>query len=93
MSQPNKTIATTLHCRVDNTPAILERLLRTVRVRGFTLENLTMKTNVQSLEVELRVRGQRNIVMLTTQLGIFAHVQDQFLTGHANAGRLSAWVR
>ena len=90
MSQPDKIIATTLHCRVDNTPAILERLLRTVRVRGFTLENLTMKTNVQSLEVKLRVRGQRNIVMLINQLGKLVDVNDVYLSDHANDQRLSA---
>ncbi|WP_250656147.1 ACT domain-containing protein [Alkalimarinus coralli] len=72
-----KTIST-IQCRVTNTPAILERLLRTVRVRGFMLKQLEMKTNSQGLDIELEVFGERNTSMLINQLNKLIEVQSAF---------------
>jgi len=53
-----------------NSPELLERLLRVVRHRGFTMQNLTAETsaNEQELHLTLTVRSERNINLLTKQL-------------------------
>ncbi|MFD2231055.1 acetolactate synthase 2 small subunit [Alkalimarinus sediminis] len=89
MSQMNKT-QTTIQCNVENTPAILERLLRTIRVRGFALENLAMKTNDQNLDIELNVCGERNITMLVNQLNKLVDVNHIYLADDAANERMSA---
>lgn len=81
---------TTIQCNTENTPAILERLLRTIRVRGFSLENLEMKTNDQTLDIELIVYGARSISMLINQLNKLVDVNDIYLTEKADNERMSA---
>lgn len=54
----------------DNSPELLERVLRVIRHRGFTVNNLTAETsaNGQSLHLTLIVSSERDISLLTKQL-------------------------
>lgn len=81
---------TTIQCNVENTPAILERLLRTIRVRGFALENFEMKANNQSIDIEFNVYGERCITMLINQLNKLVDVNDIYQCDKASHERLSA---
>ena len=81
---------TTIQCNVENTPAILERLLRTVRVRGFALENLKMKANNQNLDIEFNVCGGRSITMLINQLNKLVDVNNIYLCDKTDNERMSA---
>ncbi|MCP5079555.1 MAG: acetolactate synthase 2 small subunit [Psychromonas sp.] len=53
-----------------NSPELLERLLRVVRHRGFSIQNLTAETseNEKDLHLTLTVSGSREISLLTKQL-------------------------
>jgi acetolactate synthase II small subunit len=54
----------------QNSPELLERLLRVVRHRGFTIQNLQAETseNEQELHLTLTVHSNREISLLTKQL-------------------------
>ena len=54
----------------QNSPELLERLLRVVRHRGFTIQNLQAETseNEQELHLTLTVNSNREISLLTKQL-------------------------
>ena len=54
----------------QNSPELLERLLRVVRHRGFRIQNLQAETSEdeQSLHVTLTVSSERDISLLTKQL-------------------------
>lgn len=54
----------------NNSPELLERLLRVVRHRGFTVQNLNAETseNGQALHLTLTVCSERKISLLTKQL-------------------------
>jgi acetolactate synthase II small subunit len=53
-----------------NSPELLERILRVVRHRGFSMQNLQAETteNEQGLHLTLTVLSDRNINLLTKQL-------------------------
>lgn len=53
-----------------NSPELLERLLRVIRHRGFTVQNLNAETseNEQDLHLTLTVSSERDISLLTKQL-------------------------
>ncbi len=53
-----------------NSPDLLERLLRVVRHRGFSVQNLNVETseNEQDLHLTLTVSSDRDISLLTKQL-------------------------
>jgi len=59
-----------LTIEADNSPEILERLLRVVRHRGFRVEKLNVVTanNEQHLHATLTVSSEREISLLTKQL-------------------------
>jgi len=54
----------------DNSPELLERLLRVVRHRGFRVEKLNVENanNNQQLHLRLTVYSERNISLLIKQL-------------------------
>ena len=54
----------------NNSPELLERLLRVVRHRGFSVNNLTAETSAdaKNLHVTLTVSSERDINLLTKQL-------------------------
>ena len=53
----------------DNSPELLERLLRVVRHRGFKIETLNVETtDNQLLHLTLTVTSERNISLLSKQL-------------------------
>jgi len=53
-----------------NSPELLERLLRVVRHRGFSVQNLNAETseNEKDLHLTLTVSSSREISLLTKQL-------------------------
>lgn len=80
----------TIQCNVKNTPAILERLLRTIRVRGFTLGNLEMKVNNQDMDIRINLMGERNLNMLINQLEKLVDVNHVLPHGYSDGERMSA---
>ncbi|WP_413700192.1 acetolactate synthase 2 small subunit [Psychromonas sp. KJ10-10] len=54
----------------QNSPELLERLLRVARHRGFTVQSLEAETseNEQELHLTLSVNSDRDISLLTKQL-------------------------
>lgn len=81
---------TTIQFSVTNTPAVLERLLRTIRVRGFSLEDLAMKSDNQLLEIKLSLSGERSISMLINQLTKLVDVKEVYLLDNNANQRMSA---
>lgn len=61
---------TQLTIEAHNSPELLERLLRVVRHRGFSVQTLQAETsnNDQNLQMILTVCSERNISLLTKQL-------------------------
>ncbi len=56
--------------KANNSPELLERLLRICRHRGFSVQNINAETteNEQSLDVSLTVCSDRPISLLSKQL-------------------------
>ena len=56
--------------KANNSPELLERLLRVCRHRGFSVQNINGETtdNEQSLDVSLTVCSDRPISLLSKQL-------------------------
>ena len=54
----------------QHSPELLERVLRVMRHRGFSVQNMQMHLNLQTQQVELQVAvaSERAINLLTTQL-------------------------
>jgi len=70
----------------QNSPELLERLLRVVRHRGFNVQTLQAETtnNEQSLHLSLTVYSKREISLLTKQLEkIFGVTQVTLLAQQA----------
>ena len=53
---------------VANKPAVVERLLRVIRHRGFTLHSFELKTISKGLEINFKVESSRAIDLLSDQL-------------------------
>ena len=56
--------------QADNSPELLERLLRVCRHRGFTVQNINGETteNEKSLHVTLTVCSERPVSLLSKQI-------------------------
>jgi len=56
--------------QANNSPELLERLLRITRHRGFSIQNLNAETteNEHSLHITLTVSSERPISLLSKQL-------------------------
>ena len=69
------------------TPGALERILRTLRVRGFELHHLAVELDAaaQRYRLQLRVEGARALSMLERQLEKLVEV-EQLLAMHAGGG-------
>jgi len=54
----------------NNSPEFLERLLRVIRHRGFSIQNLTAETSEKDkkLQLTLTISSERDISLLTKQL-------------------------
>lgn len=64
--------------KANNSPELLERILRVCRHRGFTIQNINGETteNEKSLHVTLTVYSEREINLLSKQLDkIFGVIQ------------------
>jgi acetolactate synthase II small subunit len=53
---------------VANQPAVVERLLRVIRHRGFILYSFELKTISQGLEIDFKVESSRAVNLLFNQL-------------------------
>ena len=52
----------------DNQPAVVERLLRVIRHRGFTLHFFELKATSKDLEIDFKVESSRAVSLLFNQL-------------------------
>ncbi len=67
-----------IQCKTHDTPAVMERLLRTIRVRGFLITHLQMRAHQDHLLVEFQVNGERSIEMLINQLAKLIDVDNVY---------------
>ena len=58
----------TFNISVNDQPAVLERLLRVVRHRGFILKSLDVQTSDDQLNIVLSVESERAVSLLVNQL-------------------------
>ena len=86
ISQPQSRLQFTVH----NTPATLERLLRTIRVRGFSVDDMAMKSGAQHIEIELSVSGDRSIQSLINQLNKLVDVSTIYSLDEQTHERMTA---
>ena len=78
--------------RGENSPELLERLLRVCRHRGFKVQNINAETseNDQSLHVTLTVYSERPISLLTKQLDKIFGITQVAVIGQEAAIKASA---
>ncbi|MCL2917011.1 acetolactate synthase 2 small subunit [Shewanella litorisediminis] len=57
-----------LEVTMDQRPEVVERVLRVVRHRGFTLTNMNMRLVDESVYLSLSVSSERGIELLSNQL-------------------------
>ncbi len=57
-----------LQCHFKNQPASLERILRIIRVRGFTLDSLNMHIEDNDCHCVMQLSGVRSLTNLICQL-------------------------
>ena len=59
-----------MHIQARSIPALLEKVIQTTRVRGFTLHSLDLKNSPdgQQLRINMTVEGTREPARLTEQL-------------------------
>ena len=51
-----------------NQPAVVERILRVIRHRGFTLHSFELKATSKGLEIDFKVESSRAVNLLFNQL-------------------------
>jgi len=49
-------------------PEVLERVLRVVRHRGFTITNMNMQLQGDRVSIEMKLESERSLALLTNQL-------------------------
>ncbi len=64
-----------IRCHASERPAILERILQTVRVRGFHLQQMQAESQEGLVILQLAVEGCRDIVNLVHQIEKLADVK------------------
>ena len=52
----------------SNQPAVVERLLRVIRHRGFTLQSFELNATSKGLEIDFEVESSRAVSLLINQL-------------------------
>jgi len=67
-----------LNITAHNTPAVIERLLQVTRYRGYELAGLEMtpRADSRSLSIQLTVRSEKPIHLLTSQLHKLYDIQQ-----------------
>ena len=58
----------TFNLIADNQPAVVERLLRVIRHRGFTLHSFELNATSKGLEIGFKVKSSRAVNLLFNQL-------------------------
>ena len=64
---------------VANQPAVVERLLRVIRHRGFTLHSFELQATPKGLEIDFKVESSRAVSLLFNQLEKLYDVKDIIL--------------
>ncbi|AKH19362.1 ACT domain-containing protein [Sedimenticola thiotaurini] len=67
-----------LHIKAQSTPAMLEKILQTTRVRGFAVRSMDVKNNdaERLLKVHLTVESDRPQERLVTQLNKLGGIRE-----------------
>lgn len=67
-----------LHIQAQSTPAMLEKILQTTRVRGFSIRSMDVKNNEveRLLKVHLTVESDRPQERLVTQLNKLGGIRE-----------------
>lgn len=65
-----------IFCQFTPAPAALERILRTTRVRGFTIGKLEATVSESGMNLEMNVQGNRDICNLLKQLDKLQEVSE-----------------
>ncbi|PLY15202.1 MAG: acetolactate synthase 2 small subunit [Sedimenticola sp.] len=66
-----------MHIEATDTPAMLERILQTTRVRGFHIRHLEVRAQeTQTLRITMTVESQRDQARLITQLNKIPGIND-----------------
>lgn len=60
--------STTIDCIIMNQPAALERVIRVIRVRGFSIESMQVSKEFNELKASFLLSGERSITNLIHQL-------------------------
>jgi len=78
--------------QADNSPELLERLLRVCRHRGFTMQNIHAETteNEKSLHVTLTVCSERPVSLLSKQIEKIFGVSQVSIIAQEQAIKASA---
>ena len=60
----------------DNKPAVVERLLRVTRHRGFILQSMNVTATAEQLSIEISVDSERPMHLMLNQLQKLYDVQE-----------------
>ena len=74
--------AQTLQCWINSQSGSIERLLRTIRVRGFAIHAMTLQSNDTGYVIEMAVSGRRDLANLAWQLRKLMDVHRVMLPGN-----------
>lgn len=80
------TSTTKFECYLQQSPAALERFLRTVRVRGFEVEQMQLEPAGSHWQLSMAIRGSRCTLNLMAQLEKLVEVQQAILLPNAATG-------
>ena len=64
----------TFELTVQHRPEVLERVLRVIRLRGFTVTNMEMALVETQVPLKITVKSDRTFDLLVNQLAKFPHV-------------------
>jgi acetolactate synthase regulatory subunit len=78
-----------IECEAQNTPATVERIFRTIRVRGFSLNKMALTIHKGNLNIQMQVSGSRSIESLINQLAKLVDVNQVYQT-HSSSDEFDA---
>ncbi|MFO6425184.1 acetolactate synthase 2 small subunit [Motilimonas sp. KMU-193] len=81
-----------LSVTAEHSPELLERVLRVMRHRGFSVQNMQMELDpeLQQVQLQVAVASERAIVLLTNQLAKLIGVTDVALLEQAASVKTEA---
>ena len=66
----------TFELTAQHRPEVLERILRVIRLRGFTVTNMDMALVDTQVRLKISVRSERTFDLLVNQLAILPDVME-----------------